>query len=72
MVRLRHTVEAMRRASGSLEGVAVEAGWASVNAFGRALRTVTGVKPSMLRKLPDEEYAALVHVQLTLPVPRPV
>jgi transcriptional regulator GlxA family with amidase domain len=71
LVRLRHTAEAVRGDSGSLEGIVVEAGWTNVNAFARALRTMTGMKPSILRRLPDEDFGALVNGRLALPLPQP-
>jgi AraC-like DNA-binding protein len=57
--------------SGSLEGIAVEAGWTSVDAFARVFRAMTGMKPSMVRPLPDEDFAALMNGQLVLPLPKP-
>jgi transcriptional regulator GlxA family with amidase domain len=69
LLRLRHTVEAVRADSGSLEGIVVEAGWTSVTAFARVFRTITGMKPSIVRRLPDDDFTALVNGQLALPLP---
>ena len=71
LVRLRQTVEAVRADSGSLEGIAVEAGWSSVNAFARVFRATTGMAPSIVRHLGHDDFAALVDGRLALPVPRP-
>jgi AraC-like DNA-binding protein len=64
-------VEAIRSDNGSLEGVALDAGWTSANAFARALRSRTGMKPSIVRLLAAEDFAVLVNEQLTLPLPTP-
>jgi AraC-like DNA-binding protein len=71
LVRLRHTVEAVRADSGSLEGMAMEAGWSSVNAFARVFRTMTGTTPSIVRQLGDEDFVALIDGPLALPIPQP-
>lgn len=69
LLRLRHSVEAICGDNGSLEGVVLDAGWTSANAFARALRSRTGMKPSIVRLLSDEDFAALINGKLALPIP---
>lgn len=71
LLRLRHSVEALRGDNGSLESIALECGWTSANAFARAFRSRTGMTPSVVRLMPDEAFAALANEQLALPLPAP-
>src|SRR6266851_5730148 len=55
LVRLRHTMEALRNDDGSLEGVILGAGWRRVKDAHRSIRKSTGMTLSGVRKLRDAE-----------------
>ena len=69
LVRLRHTMEALRNDDGSLEGVILGAGWRRVKDAHRSIRKSTGMTLSGVRKLRDAEFASLLAGSLALPLP---
>lgn len=70
LLRVVRTAEALRNESGSAEGVVISAGWASIDAFARTLRQLTGLPVTAIRQHTEDQFAATLRAALAIPIPQ--